>query len=201
MNKILGFLKTTAIGGLLALLPLIIIGALLGQAVPIVLSIWNFLEERFPGRTTAGVALLLLLTIAVVLLICFGAGLLARRSFGKWMTKHFEKTLMLLFPRYLVIKNQMADSIGGDQNKPKMKPVLARFDDSSRIGFEMERSADGLVTVYLPGSPDAWAGNVVFLTADQVESTDIDFGEAVATFEKLGRGSAALLAGKETERT
>ncbi len=199
MSKILDFLKTTAIGGLLALLPLIVIGALLGKAVPIVLSVRDVLEEQFPWKTPAGFVVLLLLAIGIVLLLCFAAGLLARRSIGKWMTKHFEKTLMLLFPRYLVIKNQMADSIGGDENKPRMKPVLARFNDSMRIGFEMERSEGGLVTVYLPGSPDPWAGNVVFLNADRVEPLDIEFGKAVATFEKLGRDSAALLAGKEPE--
>ena len=193
MSKIIGFLKTTAIGGLLFLLPLIVIGALIGQAVPIVLAVHKVLEKQLPWRTPTGVALLLLLSIAIVLLICFAAGLLARRSFGKWISEHFEKTLLLLFPRYLVIKNQMAGSIGGDTNKPRMKPVLARFDDSMRIGFEMERTDDGQVTVYLPGSPDPWEGVVAMLRADRVEPLDVEFGEAVATLEQLGRGSAALL--------
>jgi uncharacterized membrane protein len=198
MSKILGFLKTTAIGGLLALLPLIIIGALVGKAAPIVISVRDVLKGIFQWETPAGAALLLLLAVGIILLLCFAAGLLARRSFGKWMTKHFEKTLMLLFPRYLVIKNQMADTIGGDENQPRMKPVLVRFDDSSQIGFEMERTSEGQVTVYLPGSPDPWAGSVVFFNADQVEALDVEFGKAVATFEKLGRDSSTLLKGKES---
>jgi len=199
MSNILSFLKTTAIGGLLYLLPMIVIGALLGQAVPVVLAVRGFLEENVPWLTAGGVTLLLFLSVAIVLLLCFGAGLLARWSTGKWISAHFEKTLMLLFPRYLVIKNQMAGSIGGDKNVPQMKPVLARFDDSLQIGFEIERSGNGLVTVYLPGSPDPWAGSVVLLNADRVEQTDIDFGEAVATFEKLGRDSTALLAGNKSD--
>jgi hypothetical protein len=39
MIKHIGFLKTTAIGGLLFLLPLIIVGALIGQVVPIVMTV------------------------------------------------------------------------------------------------------------------------------------------------------------------
>ena len=41
------FLRTTAIGGVLFLLPLIVLGALIGQVVPIVMSIAETLGE--PG--------------------------------------------------------------------------------------------------------------------------------------------------------
>ena len=88
----------------------------------------------------------------------------------------------------------MADSIGGDQAKAEMKPVIARFDDSLRMGFETERNEEtGLVSVYLPGSPDPWAGHVALLKIDRVDSLGADFGEAVATCEQLGRGSITLL--------
>jgi uncharacterized membrane protein len=129
-----------------------------------------------------------------LLFACFGAGLLARRSLGKKLSENFEKYLLLLFPRYAIIKEQMASGIGGHENKPKMEPVLVRFIDSQRIGFETERTDDGLVTVYLPGSPDPWAGSVVQLNADRVETLDAEFGDTVATFEQLGRKSTALLA-------
>jgi uncharacterized membrane protein len=88
----------------------------------------------------------------------------------------------------------MADSIGGDQAKTQMKPVLIRLGDVSRIGFETERDEDaGRVTVYLPGSPDAWSGKAVLVSADRVDRLDAHFGDAVATCEQLGRGSAALI--------
>ena len=190
-----GFLTTTAIGGLLFLLPLIVIGALIGQVVPIVLTIAEFLGEFLPFRSPGGIALLVLLAIAVLLLICFAAGVLARRTIGKRISEGFERLLLLLFPRYTIIKDQMASSVGGHENRPRMKPVLVRLYGTLQIGLETERSDDGLVTVYLPGSPDPWSGRVVILTADEVEATDMKFGDAVATFEQLGRGSAALLAG------
>ena len=125
----------------------------------------------------------------------FAAGLLASRSFGRNLSQAFEKKLVLLFPRYAILKDQMADSIGGDQAKAQMKPVLVRFDDSMRIGFETERSEDvSLVAVYLPGSPDPWAGKVTLIERNRVQSLPADFGEAVATCEQLGRGSARLMA-------
>ena len=193
----MAFLRTTAIGGLLFLLPLIVLGALIGQLVPIVMTIAAALAEFLPveTQTPGGISLLILLAIVIVLLLCFAAGLVARWSLGRRLSDAFEKKLLLFFPRYAILKDQMADSIGGDQTKPQMKPVLVRFDDSSRIGFETERSEDAqLVAVYLPGSPDPWAGKVALISADRIEPLKADFGVAVATCEQLGRGATTLLA-------
>ena len=132
----IGFLRTTAIGGLIFLLPLIVLGALIGQVIPIVITIAEVLGEILPLKTPGGIAVLIALAIAIMLLLCFGAGLLARKSFGRRISEAFEKKLVLLFPRYVILKDQMADSIGGDQTKPKMKPIAVRFDDSIRIGFD-----------------------------------------------------------------
>ena len=93
----------------------------------------------------------------------------------------------------------MAGSIGGDTTKPRMKPVLAKFDDSVRIGFEIERNDVGLVTVYLPGAPDPWSGITVLMNTERVQPMDIEFGDAITLCEQLGRGSAALLASKVSE--
>jgi uncharacterized membrane protein len=189
------FVRTTAIGGLLFLLPLIVVGALIGQVVPIVMTVAEALSEIIPVKTPGGIAVLIVLPIAVLLLLCFGAGMLATWSLGKRLSGFFEKNIVLLFPRYAILKDQMADTIGGDHAKPSMKPVLVKFDESSRIGFETERSeATGLVAVYLPGSPDPWAGKVVLLDVDRVELLNAEFGVAAATCEQLGRGSAKLLA-------
>jgi uncharacterized membrane protein len=189
------FLRTTAIGGLLFLLPLIVVGALIGQVVPIVLTVAESLGEILPGfvKTPGGIALLILLAIAILLLLCFAAGILARKSFGRNLSEAFEKKLVLLFPRYAILKDQMADSIGGDQTTPQMKPVLVRFDDCMQVGFETERNEETqIVAVYLPGSPDPWAGKVVLVGVDRVKGLKTDFGSAVATCEQLGRGSTRV---------
>lgn len=196
-SNFIKFLKTTAIGGLIFLLPLIVIGALIGQIAPIVMSIATSLAKVLPSffKTPSGIGLLIALTIGVILLLCFGAGILARRSFIQRLGSAFEKQLAFFFPRYTILKDQMADSIGGEENRPQMKPVLIRFNDVMRIGFETERcDAQNLVTVYLPGSPDPWAGKTVIVDSGRVEPLKTEFGDAVATCEQVGRGSIKLIA-------
>lgn len=199
-GRLIGFFRTTAIGGLLFLLPLIVLGALLGQIVPIVMTIADLLNEYLPVHTPGGIAVLVLAAIAIVVLLCFIAGLLARRSFGRRMSKAFEKKLSIFFPRYAILKDQMADTIGGDHMRAEMKPVVVKFDEMMRIAFETERSEDGqIVTVYLPGSPDPWSGKVALLDAARVEPLSAEFGVAVSTCEQLGKGAAALLAESSIE--
>ncbi|MEQ8634344.1 DUF502 domain-containing protein [Gimesia maris] len=193
VKKSFGFLKTTAIGGLIFLLPLIVIGALIGQIVPIVLSIATFLSDYIPVKTPAGIAMLIGLSLGIVLLMCFAAGLVARWSIGRSLSRFVERNLILLFPRYAIYREQLKGSIGGDHNKPEMLPILVRLDDMTRIAFEAERTDDKLVSVYLPGSPDPWSGWVVFMSPDRVERLDIPFSEALGICERMGRESLHLL--------
>lgn len=198
VKKSFGFLKTTAIGGLIFLLPLIVIGALVGQVVPIVMTVANLLYENIPSEyipfnTRAGIALLIALSIGIVLLMCFAAGLIARWSIGKKLSRFIEKNLILLFPRYAIYREQLKGSIGGDHNKPEMIPVLVRFDDVTRIAFQAERTESPLISIYLPGSPDPWSGYVIFMTPDRVELLDIPFSEALGICERMGRESLHFL--------
>ncbi|MCH2203627.1 MAG: DUF502 domain-containing protein [Fuerstiella sp.] len=193
-KRFINFLKTTAIGGLLFLLPLVVLGALVGQIAPIVVSVASGLNQYIPVKTPTGIAVLIGLFIAIILLLCFAAGVLAHWSFGKRISTAFEKKLSLFFPRYSILKDQMADTIGGDETRPQMEPVVVVFEECQRVAFETERDEkQGLATIYLPGSPDPWSGKVVILELDRVSRLDADFGQAAATCEQVGRGAIAMV--------
>jgi len=194
VKQSLGFLKTTALGGVIFLLPLIVIGALLGQVVQVVLAVANALSKALPIDSPSAWTLLVLLAIVVVMVACFVAGLVARWTLGQRMTAWIERNLTLFFPRYVIVKARMAGSIGGSHAKSELKPVLVRFDEISRMAFEVERAQAGLVTIYLPGSPDPWAGTVAFIEENRVQPLPIEFSDALASFERLGSGSAKLIA-------
>jgi len=195
VKKSFGFLKTTAIGGLIFLLPLIVIGILVGEIAPIVLAIAKVLSNSsyIDTEKPADVALLFALSIAIVVLMCFLAGMIARWSIGQKLSRFMEKNLIILFPRYAIYREQLKGSIGGEHNKPELIPVLVRFDDVTRLAFEAERTEGSLVSIFLPGSPDPWTGNVIFMSPDRVERLDIPFSEALGICERMGRESLHFL--------
>ena len=188
------FLRTTAIGGLLFLLPLIVVAALASQVAPILLEVSTFLHDYLPDTNSISISTIVSAVLALLVILCFIAGMIARWSISQRLTKLFEKNLLLLFPRYAILKDQMADTIGGEENRPDTQSVLVTLADRQMIGFESERSEDGKkVVVYLPGAPDTWAGSTIIVESSQVITLDRTFGETVSIHENMGRGSLEFI--------
>jgi len=193
VTKTFGFLKTTAIGGLIFLLPLVAIGGLLGYVYNIVLAIYEPLADHIPGGSIGVTSLMFLAAVGTLILLCFLCGLAARRAIARRFSQAIEKHLVMVFPKYAIYKDILAGNIGGESHSPSLFPVTIQFDDSIRIGYEAGRTEQGLVIAYLPGSPDPWLGSVVIVKPEQIQPLDVDFNETSAICERLGRDSEKLL--------
>ena len=193
IGKSFGFFKTTALGGLFFLLPLAVVGAILGYVYSLVIVIYEPLRDNIPVSTPAGVAALFAIAVGILVLLCFISGIIARRAIGRKFSKTVEKQLMTVFPKYAVYKDLLADNIGGPENVPSLTPVCVRFEECHRLAFEADRLTNGMVAVYLPGAPDSWIGSVVLVSADRIEPVDIPFSDFLGIFERLGRNSVMML--------
>lgn len=184
-------LKTTLIGGVVLLLPVVVALAVIGQGVALVGRAAAPLIALLPDKSVGGVALATLATLALLLLLCFGAGLLARAALGRRLSESFENRLHALYPRYTVFKGMTQDLAG--EGMQGLLPVLVSFDDHQLLAMEVERLADGRVVVFLPGAPDPWSGSVVMVKPEQVRPIAIELGALNRVLKGLGRGSGRLL--------
>jgi len=150
------------------------------------------LAAMFPDREVGGVALASLIAMALLLLLCYGAGLLARAALGRSLSASFEDRLETVYPRYTIIKG-MTQALGIDGVKSDLKTVVVTFDDHQILAVEVERLADGRVVVFLPGAPDPWSGSVVMVSQERVERVPVEIGALHRSLKSVGRGSAALL--------
>lgn len=192
----IGVLRTTAIGGVFFLLPLVVVGMLLAQVAQVVHSVALVISDYLPTQTAVGYVLLLAIAVVILVLLCFLAGFAARRAIGRRFTQLTEKYLLMLFPRYSIFKEQLSGNIGGNEFHNTLKPVSLKYLDMHRIAMEIERDEQGQVAVFLPGSPDPWTGSIVIVPADRVQPLSIEFADAMATFEQLGRKTLAAYATK-----
>jgi uncharacterized membrane protein len=192
ISRSYGFLRTTLLGGILFLLPLIVVGILLGQVGQVVFAIAQAIGGVLSFDSPYTYAILVSAALGIVIGGCFAAGLVARHSLGQWLSEQTERNLTLLYPRYAIYKDQIIGNIGGDVAEGRLKPVKIAFVDCTRLGLEVERSAEGLVTVYLPSSPDPWSGTVAMVAAERVERIDVPYVEMMTSFEKLGADSLRI---------
>ena len=190
MKGLMQFIKTTIIGGLVFLVPIIIIAVILGKAFELMMLVAKPLDAWIPVGSVGGVALVNVLAVLAIALCCFIAGVVARSALAKKIYHSIESALLTGIPGYAAVKG-ITDSIThGEKAAEGFQPVLVTFDDNAQIGFEIERTSEGIVVVYLPGAPNPWSGSVVYFSENRVDRLDMTVAEAVRYIRQLGRGAA-----------
>ena len=183
------FVKTTILGGVVFLVPVVILAAILGKAYQIMMLVAQPMSDWIPIDAVGGVALANILALLAIVVLCFLIGLLARSQMAKGVYRRLDQRMSAI-PGYTFVKG-MAESIQmGAQNSESFTPVIARFDDNAQIGFEIERASGGQIAVYLPGAPNPWSGTVVLLDEARVQKLDMSVSYAIRSIQALGRGSA-----------
>ena len=195
MKNLPRLIRTTLIGGVLFLIPLVFVVVVFGKAFQIMKVVATPLGKLIPVESFAGFAIVEILTVLVMILCCLFAGMIARSPWGQKVSKKLDAVLLQMIPGYAWVKGITGD-IHDENAEDVLKPVLVRFDDQFQLGLEVDRAADGLVAVYLPGSPDPRSGAVSYVTGDRIQPVNAGFKAVVKICKNLGRGSTVILSGQ-----
>ena len=188
------FLKTTVLGGVLFLVPVVVLIAILEKALGVAQKVAVPLADALFRGTFAHAHAYAsdLLALGLLLVFCFLAGLAAKTSFARKYVDALEKKVLAKVPIYDSAKSKFLATLQSQSQSPEgpaMRPVLARFEDSWQIAFEVERIPGGIITVYVPGAPDPWSGSVCFMTEDRIQAIDPAMSPVMKTLKDLGKGS------------
>jgi uncharacterized membrane protein len=194
MKRMLQFVRTTLVGGLLFLVPLIVLVIVLGKALALAHQFVDPLAARIPVESVIGLRTPRLLAIGVIVLFCFLAGFFARTALAQKIVTRSEAAVLSNVPGYEFLKG-VGGSLLGVEQKAAYPVVLARFDDAWQIGFRVEGLENGLVAVFVPGAPNPQSGAVYFMTRDRVTLADVPPAATLKCLKRLGVGSDVLLGG------
>lgn len=191
------FLKTTIIGGVLFLLPVAFILFILSYALRLVkrfaVPISNGLHlDQLGGAASIGAATVL--SVLVLVLISFAAGVVARTAVGRRITQWSENSLLGRVPQYQLMKS-MAEGLAHIESAGGFKPALASIEDGWQIGYLLEQLENDWVAVFLPQAPAPMSGNVMYLPAKRVRPLGITMVQAMSIVKAIGVGSGAALRG------
>jgi uncharacterized membrane protein len=188
----LRFLKTTVFGGILFLVPIVIFIAIIGKA----LQITNKLAIPIAGLLgidkIIGIAVAELLSIGILVMICFIAGLAAKTPRAKKFVQSLEVNVLEKIPAYELLKAKTQSALSFEETEG-MSPIMARFDDSWQLAFEIERIEGGNVVIFLPGAPEPWSGSVCVVTEDRITPLNLKVKSVVNLMKRLGKGSIDAL--------
>lgn len=186
------FVKTTLIGGVVFLAPIVVLAFLGTKAVGVLRRLAKPLDAWLPLERVWGVVVADVLAVVALIVLCFVGGLLARASFAGRFVKKAEVGILWRLPGYGFVR-ALTDSLDKRAGESTLKPVLIHFDDSAQLAFEVDRLADGRRVIYVPSAPDPRAGMVMVMDANRVEPVEMTYLAALRTMRALGRGAGALL--------
>src|SRR5258706_13919142 len=99
------FLKATILGGLLFLMPLVVVLVVMGQAMRLAGKVAQPLSALLPVSAEYRVGVVSLLAVLGLVAVSLGAGLLARTMAGKRLTHWFENSWLAGIPQYQLLKS------------------------------------------------------------------------------------------------
>ena len=188
----LKFLRTTLVGGLLFLVPIMVLAVLFEKAVTIARQVIEPLAEHLPFQSILGLRAPMLLAVGLVLLFCFLAGFFARTMLARKFIDGLESTVLSNVPGYEFLK-RMGESMLGVEKEGTYPAVIVNFDDNSQIGFHVETLESGVAVVFIPGAPDAHSGEVYLMSPDRITPINMPLSVTLKCLKRLGAGSGALL--------
>ena len=195
MKFALRFLKATLTGGLLFMVPFILLLVVVQKGIGFAKKVVGPLAARLPVQSVAGVAVLTLASVILLLIVALLAGLFAKTSAGRKLKDWLENTIVGNMPGYSILKGLVggaAELEGGKQ----AAPVLAWIEESWVYAFVLEVHADGNRTVFVPGAPSPLSGAVYFLPEDRIRPLDVPLASVMAAIHRMGIGSADILKGQ-----
>ena len=193
MKALWRLLKATLIGGLLFLVPLILMVVVLGKGLELARKIVWSDRKHAPIHSVAGVTVVTLASAALLLAVALGVGVFARTAAGRRVKDWLESTILGKVPAYSIVRGMIAPSSLADG---EATPALAWVEDSWVYALVMEIHEDGHRTVFLPGAPNPLSGSLYFLTENRVRPLDMTLPAFFKVIRSIGVGSKTALQGK-----
>lgn len=133
------------------------------------------------------------LSLLLVLAICFLVGQVVRTQIGRSAWERVETSVFQKLPGYVLVRG-FAHQLAGETESQAWKPALAEIEQALVPAFIIEDLEDGRFTVFVPSVPTALAGAVYILNPDRVHPLDISFTRALRIVSQWGLGSKDLVA-------
>ncbi len=199
MKKILELLKTTFIGGLLFLVPFVLLIIIFEKAFALISMLVRPLTALFPFDSVFGFPTPWFLGFLLLLLICLAAGYFSKSEKAQRYSKGLEEKIISKLPGYKYYKKMGESMVGVDEDDSQLEVVFVKLDDAQQLAFLTDRLFDGRSVVFVPDSPNPFSGAVLFVTNDRVEPCSLSRKEALQIFRQMGTGAADAIAGAGKE--
>lgn len=182
-------LKTTALGGIVFLLPFGILLLVLSEVLGFATGLVEPIVALFPKDDYIGMSLAGLLAVFLILLISFLAGVAARYAAFSGYSSKAHRFLTDLIPGYGMMRTRIAATFDNEAFAVSKQVVTVKIGGLKRFAFLIEEWPEtGEAMIFLPGSPNAEAGILGTVPLADLTLVDISPHKILRAYQFYGRG-------------
>ncbi len=177
MQRITNFLKTSALGGLFVLLPLLLFYLLLSEALLAIVALATPIADLFPEEWSDKLEAPVVVAVVLILAASFVFGLMLRSSTLTRLGRRIESSVLGKLPMYSAIR-RLTRGLAGADNTDRFRPALLMSTGNQReIVYVIEDHDDRQMTILVPWAPTPFAGSVKIVDSNRIEILDAELSD------------------------
>jgi uncharacterized membrane protein len=192
------FIKTTVFGGILFVLPatvLTILFSICSESYNFVTALLAPLAALSPIQTVGGVGIAPLMAVALIVSLCFLAGLVIRSTYVQRMLERFDSYFLGNVPFYTFLRTLVFE-MSGRQYETGLNYALAWIEECWQPAVVMEELENGWLVVFVPRVPTPFSGALCYMPPDRVKNIETTSAAILKSMARFGVGSRAMLKGQ-----
>jgi uncharacterized membrane protein len=196
MKRLKRFLKTTILGGVIVILPMVLTFFFLRWLFYFITGLIEPLTRLLVEQSRLQKYLADSMVIVTIILICFLVGLVVKTRFGRFILQLLEKRLLTIAPGYDLFKETIKQILGRDKAPFSSVALVQVFGGDSTTmmtGFVTDQHPEGFCTVFIPTALTPTAGQIYHVEEKYVHLLDISVEEAMRSIISCGMGSQKYL--------
>jgi uncharacterized membrane protein len=183
------FFGNALVGGLLIVVPIYLTVLVLLKGMQSVTALVRPVAMLLPASLPAEN----LLSLTLVLVVCFLIGIAVRTRAGGILRQWMERAFFDRLPGYALFRS-LTQRLAGEGRENAWKPALVEIEEALVPGFIIEELDDGRFTVFVPSIPTPLAGAVYILSRERVHPLAVPFTQAIGSISRWGSGAKDLVA-------
>ena len=177
-------------GIILFLLPIMLLLFILGKAISLVQRLILPIKNYLPAERVLGVGLLTLISLVLILFLCYLAGMLIEQKKVKWLITKIEDKILVFIPGYSMLKAQTNEIVS--EAVANWQPVLIGEDGDWKMGVMVDQQPDGLCMIFFPEPPDAKSGEMKLIHESKLKKLNMPVSKMIRIIRKYGRSEGAF---------
>ena len=194
-SRIKKFFITTLMGGLLVILPVVVIlwafnmliKFVVSNITPVTMIVDKFISVKYLPEIISAI---------VIVVICFLVGLAVRTKLGNWIHINVEEKVLTKIPGYSMVKGAINQLISTDKKtKPFSQVVLFKLfnNDVLLTGVITDDEDEEYVTIFCATAPNPTSGFIYHVLRKDVFLIDVGVEDTMRTVFSGGSGSSMLI--------